>query len=259
MKTILILALCVALALSHRIPLKKQEVTKKELLAKKAKLASPEFLKESTKLLGSGLNHIPVNDYMDTQYFAEIRIGTPAQTFTVIPDTGSSNVWVYSGKCWSIVCLAHDTYKQSKSSTYKKNGAKFVLSYGSGNSSGFLSKDNVGFGDLKANTFDFGEVDSVAGISFLASSMDGIFGLAWDAISQGGIPTFFTAQTTTNDRSFSFFLSHLGEESYIIAPGYDSEFFIGDLYYHKVVEAKYWSLKMNDMLIDGKSVGGPIG
>lgn len=89
--------------------------------------------------------------------------------------------------------------------------------------------------------------------------MDGIFGMAWDSISQGGIPTFFTAQTTTNDRSFSFFLSHLGEESYIIAPGFDSSLFLGDLYYHKVIETKYWSLKMNDMLIGGHSVGGAIG
>jgi len=49
---------------------------------------------------------------------ARIRIGTPAQEFDIIPDTGSSNVWVYSGKCWSIVCLTHNTYKQGKSSTY---------------------------------------------------------------------------------------------------------------------------------------------
>ncbi len=176
----------------------------------------------------------------------------------MVPDTGSSNLWVYSGKCWSVVCLTHNTYKSSKSTTYTKNGAKFILQYGSGNSSGFLSKDNIGFGDLVAKSFDFGEVDSVAGIAFLASPLDGILGLAFDSISQGGIPTFFTAQTTTNDRSFSFFLSHLGEESYIIAPGFDSDLFHGDLFYHKVVEAKYWSLKMNDMLIDGKSVGGPI-
>lgn len=131
--------------------------------------------------------------------------------------------------------------------------------YGSGNSSGFLSKDNVGFGDLQAKSFDFGEVDTVAGLSFLASKMDGIFGMAFDSISQGGIPTFFTAQTSTNDRSFSFFLSHLGEESYIIAPGVDESLFLGDLYYHKVIEAKYWSLKMDDMLIGNKSVEGAIG
>lgn len=118
MNKILILALCLILALSHRIPLKKAELSKKDLLSKKARLASKSFLKESTKILKSGENRIPVNDYMDTQYMARIRIGTPAQEFDIIPDTGSSNVWVYSGKCWSIVCFTHNTYSQSKSSTY---------------------------------------------------------------------------------------------------------------------------------------------
>lgn len=258
MKKIVIFALCVILALAHRIPLKKTELSKRDLLTKKARLASPAFLKESTKALSSLQGRIPVNDYMDTQYFAKIKIGNPEQEFTVVPDTGSSNVWVYSGQCWSIVCFTHNTYKHS-SKTYEKNGALFELHYGSGDSKGFLSKDEVRFGDLTATHFDFGEVKEVAGISFLASQMDGIFGLAFDAISQGGIPTFFTAQDTTQDRSFSFFLSHLGEESYIIAPGVDESLFIGDLYYHKVIEAKYWSLKMNDMLINGKSVGGAIG
>lgn len=121
-----------------------------------------------------------------------------------------------------------------------------------------MSQDNVGFGDLVAKDFAFGEVTSVAGISFLASPMDGILGLAWDSISQGGIPTFFTAQDTSDDRSFSFYLSHLGEESYLVAPGVDTELFEGDLVYHPIIETKYWSVKMNDMLIDGKSVGGQI-
>jgi len=37
-----------------------------------------------------------MKDYMNTQYFANVAIGTPAQTFLVVPDTGSSNLWVYS-------------------------------------------------------------------------------------------------------------------------------------------------------------------
>ena len=37
----------------------------------------------------------------------------------------------------------HDQYNHDKSSTYKKNGTKFAIEYGTGELSGFVSRDTI--------------------------------------------------------------------------------------------------------------------
>jgi hypothetical protein len=90
-------------------------------------------------------------NYLDTQYYGYIDIGTPGQTFKVVFDTGSSNLWVPSKACrTSLACYLHSSFDSKKSSTYTKDGGKFEMNYGSGGCSGKWAYDDVTMGGLVA-------------------------------------------------------------------------------------------------------------
>ncbi|KAG6327815.1 hypothetical protein ID866_11274, partial [Astraeus odoratus] len=157
-------------------------------------------------LLDGGHN-VPLMNFMNTQYYTEISLGTPPQTFKVILDTGASNLWVPSTRCTSIACFLHKKYDSKASSTYMANGSEFAIQYDSGPMEGFVSQDILSIGDLTIVHQDFAEATREPGLAFAFGRFDGILGLAYDTISVNHIvPPFYNMinQGLIDEPVFSF-------------------------------------------------------
>lgn len=184
--------------------------------------------------------------------FSEIAIGTPPQTFKVILDTGSSNLWVPSSHCNSIACFLHTSYDASASSTYKKNGSDFEIRYGSGSLSGYVSQDTVQLGDMKIEHQDFTEATSEPGLAFAFGRFDGILGLGYDSISVNGIvPPFYQLvnRGLLDEPVFAFYLgdstSEGGDESEICLGGLNREHYTGNLTKIPLRRKAYWEVDLD--------------
>ncbi|XP_004293311.1 PREDICTED: aspartic proteinase A1 [Fragaria vesca subsp. vesca] len=211
---------------------------------------------------GEDIDIVKLKNYLDAQYYGEIAIGTPPQPFTVIFDTGSSNLWVPSNKCYfSVACYFHAKYKSSDSSTYKKNGKSAAIQYGTGSISGFFSNDNVKVGDLVVKDQEFIEATSEPGLTFLAAKFDGLLGLGFQEISVGNaVPVWYNMikQGLIKEPVFSFWMNRkvaAQEGGELVFGGVDPNHFKGKHTYVPVTKKGYWQFDMGDVLIGDKPTG----
>lgn len=199
----------------------------------------------------NGEHNLPISNFMNAQYYAEIKIGTPPQAFKVVLDTGSSNLWVPSSSCHSIACFLHKTYDSSESSTYKQNGSSFEIRYGSGSLSGFVSEDVVSMGDLVIKDQLFAEAVSEPGLAFAFGRFDGILGLGFDTISVNHIePPFYSMvkQGLLDEPVFSFSLSDKEKkESEVVFGGVDSNLFTGKITKLPLRRKAYWEVDLQEI------------
>ncbi|XP_059002793.1 renin [Mustela lutreola] len=209
---------------------------------------------------GNGTSPVVLTNYLDTQYYGEIGIGTPPQTFKVIFDTGSANLWVPSTKCSPLytACEIHSLYDSSESSSYMENGTAFTIHYGSGKVKGFLSQDMVTVGGITV-TQTFGEVTELPLIPFMLAKFDGVLGMGFPAQAVGGVTPVFDhilSQGVLKEDVFSVYYSRdshlLGGE--LVLGGSDPQYYQGNFHYVSVSQIGSWQIKMKGVSVRSATV-----
>jgi len=207
---------------------------------------------------GTETHRIKIKDFLNTQYFGPVQIGNPGQTFNVVFDTGSSNLWVYDSSCTAaghVECTKHRNFKAADSSTFQHEHGIMGVHYGGGIIKARLARDTVHLDDIQIKNQVFGATYFAEG---KFGKSDGILGLAMPPLAtHHSTPVFdnIVDHHLLPHPSFFFYLSNA-------AKGDNSEFSLGaanparmatEFSYHPIInENDYWAIRMDDIEVDGK-------
>ncbi|KAM6924672.1 renin [Xenentodon cancila] len=258
-------ALSLTVTTSHalrRITLKKMPSIRETLqeMGVSAERVLTELAQLSTAGTTNGTVPTPLTNYLDTQYYGEISIGSPAQMFNVVFDTGSANLWVPSQRCspFSTACFTHNRYDASQSHTYVENGTGFSIQYASGSVRGFLSEDVVVVGGIPVVQV-FAEATSLSAMPFIFAKFDGVLGMGYPNVAIDGITPVFDrimSQHVLKEEVFSVYYSRDPKHSpggELVLGGTDPNYVTGNFNYVQTKEQGKW-----EVLMKGVSVGTDI-
>lgn len=200
---------------------------------------------------------VPLSKFMNTQYFGDIGLGTPPQNFTVVFDTGSSNLWVPSTRChfFSLACWFHHRFNPKTSSSFQPNGTKFAIQYGTGRLSGILSQETLTIGGIHGASVTFGEALWEPSLVFALARFDGILGLGFPSLAVGGVQPPLDAlveQGLLEKPVFSFYLNRDSEGSdggELVLGGSDPAHYVPPLTFIPVTVPAYWQVHMESVKV----------
>ncbi|KAJ7176805.1 aspartic peptidase A1 [Mycena filopes] len=230
----------------------------------RARYGFPTTAKLNPTRRASSTNFAVVNQEADSSYFSSIQIGTPAQKFNVILDTGSSDLFVLDTSCQA--CSNAPLFDSSKSSSFSQQTTNqpTTISYGSGQVEGFIGTDTVTMGSfsVSSQTFLLGEAISQ---NLIDGDVSGLIGLAFQGLAETKAPPFWQALITNNQLSapemaFQLTRSQSSDDEpggTFTLGGTNSSLFTGDIEFHDITGTsppQFWQLSMSAVTVQGKSV-----
>lgn len=141
-------------------------------------------IKNANKRRSSGSATTTPNEG-DSEWLTPVQIGSPAKTFNLDFDTGSSDLWVFSTETTTQGISGHTLYNPNTSNTSKKlTGASWSISYGDGSSSaGDVYLDKVTIGGLSVSSQAVEAAKTVSDTFTSETDLDGLVGLAFSSIN----------------------------------------------------------------------------
>ncbi|XP_033370812.1 pepsin A-like isoform X1 [Parus major] len=250
MKLLLLLALVgLAQGFQTRVPLRRMK-SLRQRLQEQGLLES--YLEQHPYNLAAkyfpGIAVEPLENYMDDEYFGTISIGTPPQEFTVVFDTGSSNLWVPSVFCSSPACRNHNRFNPAESSTFLSTNDTLFIAYGTGSMTGVLGYDTVNVAGINVRHQIFGLAETEPGDFFYYTPFDGILGLAFPSIASSGATPVFDNMMMENlvDRHlFSVYLSRDSQGgSFVLFGAIDPYYTTKGISWIPLSAETYWQISM---------------
>ncbi|ORY52392.1 acid protease [Rhizoclosmatium globosum] len=212
-------------------------------------------------------------DLKDVSYYSVISLGTPAQKFTVLVDTGSSALWVGSKACnLAGSCNDAEGFDPDASSTFVDLAVAKSFGYGSGTISGSQVQDTFTWGDYTVPKQDWVLVNNedASAQKLQKKQVDGLVGLAYQA-GQNANPNYkfptviesFIKNNLIQKPVFSIWLngtSDNGGQSLfvdggeIVFGGVDPAHYKGDIVTYKVIDPYFWGISLSAIQVGKTSL-----
>lgn len=209
-----------------------------------------------------------------SEYYGQVIVGSPAQRFLVVFDTGSGNLLLPSKECVDEACTGHKRFDPALSATAMQvayadqpdtpvaaDGSRDVvtITFGTGEMSGVYIRDNIclGSGDICCKA-DFVAATEESDEPFSLVPFDGILGLSLPQMAEGphfSVLDMLVESKVLKQGLFGVFFGNEGEQSEITFGSYKKEQMATELFWAPVTIPGYWQVAMDDITLDNKNLG----
>lgn len=214
-----------------------------------------------------------------SEYYGEVLIGEPPQSFLMAFDTGSGNVLVPSVDCQDKACLNHTRYDPDKSQTAQQiayasqpdtpadlgdwgdGGSRDVVTvtFGTGEVSGVFVRDKVCVGGL-CNQMDVVAASNETEQPFALVPFDGVLGLSLAQMAEANAFSFVERVLKNGGVKHSLFSVFIGvddsEHSEVTFGEVKDEHKASDLFWAPVSQpGGFWQFDVEDLALGKKRLG----